>query len=127
MTSRSNNVVAITVITRLVVLADWIFTAPAVLFQLITGIALMLKLGYSFTSPWAISVFALYALIAVCWLPVVGIQYKLRALAEQSLQNEQMAPAFSRWMRLWTLLGIPAFICVGVLLYLMVFKPMSVV
>lgn len=126
MTSRTDNLEVIAATTRLVVKADWLFTAPAVLIQAITGVALISTLGYSFTSSWTIWVFSLYAIIVLCWLPVVGIQYKLRAIATESLRKGVMDPAFARWMRIWTLLGIPAFCSVLGLLYLMVFKPLSV-
>ena len=52
MASRSSNVTAMAVTARHVVLADWIFTAPAVVIQFVTGVLLMMRLGYSFTSTW---------------------------------------------------------------------------
>jgi len=125
--SRSSNVAAIAVTARHVVLADWIFTAPAVVIQFVTGVLLMMKLGYSFTSTWFFLVIALFIFVGVCWIPVVLIQYKLKALAESSLNTGVLDPSFKKMMRLWTALGVPAFASILVIFWLMVFKPFPVV
>lgn len=127
MANRSSNVEAIAVTARHVVLADWIFTAPAVVLQLVTGLLLMMRLGYSFTSTWFFLVIALFIFIGVCWIPVIMIQYKLKALADASLKKGALDPEFKKVMRLWTALGVPAFGSILVIFWLMVFKPFSVV
>ncbi|NIB39301.1 DUF2269 domain-containing protein [Pseudomaricurvus alkylphenolicus] len=126
MASRSSNPAAIAVTARHVVLADWIFTAPAVLLQFVTGILLMLKLGYSFTSTWFFWVITLFVFIGVCWAPVIVIQYKLKALADRSLDAGELDPDFKNMMRLWVALGVPAFAAILVIFWLMVFKPFPV-
>lgn len=119
----SKDPAAIRVTTRHVVLADWIFTAPAVVVQLFSGLLLMQGLGYAFDSQWFIRVIGLFILIGCCWLPVVVIQYKLRSIAATLPLDERQ---FSFWMRIWVSLGIPAFISIVMLLYLMVYKPLPV-
>ncbi|MFC3679793.1 DUF2269 family protein [Bacterioplanoides pacificum] len=119
----SKDPAAIRVTTRHVVLADWIFTAPAVVVQLFSGLLLMQGLGYAFDSQWFIRVISLFILIGCCWLPVVVIQYKLRSIAATLPLDERQ---FSFWMRIWVSLGIPAFISIVMLLYLMVYKPLPV-
>ncbi len=101
MANRSSNVAAIAVTARHVVLADWIFTAPAVVLQFVTGVLLMMRLGYSYTSTWFFLVIALFIFIGVCWVPVIVIQYKLKALAESSLVSGVLDPGFKKMMRLW--------------------------
>lgn len=123
MANRSNNPQAIYVTAKTVILGDWIFTTPAVITQIVTGILLMNKLNYSFTSNWFYSVIGLFSFIGICWLPVLRIQYRLKQLAEQSLPSNQIKPEFKRLMRKWTLLGIPAFSAILIIFYLMVFKP----
>ncbi len=127
MANRSSNVAAIAITARHVVLADWIFTAPAVVLQFVTGVLLMMKLGYSFTSTWFFLVMALFIFIGVCWIPVVVIQYRLKALAASSLNTGVLDPSFKKMMRLWTALGVPAFASILVIFWLMVFKPLSLV
>lgn len=127
MVSRSKDRRAIAVTTRHVVLADWLFTTPAIVLQLITGILLMRVLDYSFDSLWFQVVIGLYALIAACWIPVVFIQYRLRALASDHSKelagDEATQREFQHLMRRWTLLGMAAFTAVLVLFWIMVFKP----
>jgi len=127
MANRSSNVAAITITARHVILADWVFTAPAVLTQFVSGVLLMMNLEYSFTSTWFYLVVSLFIFIGVCWIPVVLIQYKLKTLAEHSLITGVLDPRFRKMMRLWTALAVPAFISVLVIFWLMVFKPFSVV
>ena len=123
MANRSNNPQAIYVTAKTVILGDWIFTTPAIIAQLVSGILLMNKLNYSFSSIWFYWVIGLFVLIGICWLPVLRIQYRLKQLAEQSLESNQLEPAFKRLMQLWTLLGIPTFVAILAIFYLMVFKP----
>ena len=71
---RSQNLDAFRVTARYVVLADWIFTAPAVIVQLFSGLWLTVRLGISMASAWFMVVISLFALVGACWLPVVRIQ-----------------------------------------------------
>jgi len=126
MANRSNNPQAIYITTKHVILGDWIFTTPAVITQIITGILLMNIQGYSFSAPWFYWVVGLFSFIGVCWLPVLRIQYKLRELAKISVDSNQVTPEFKSLMKTWTLLGIPAFTSIIGIFWLMVFKPFPV-
>jgi len=123
MANRSNNPQAIYVTAKTVVLADWIFTTPAVVSQIVTGLMLMNKLNYSFTSTWFYLVIGLFVFIGVCWLPVLLIQYRLRKLSKESVESKELDPQFKKLMNIWTALGIPAFCAILVIFWLMVFKP----
>ena len=127
MAHRSSNIAAIAITSRHVVLADWIFTTPAVAIQFVTGILLMQRLGYSFSSAWFLLVISLFIFIGLCWIPVVLIQYKLKALANLALDTGRLQPSFHHLMRIWTCLGIPAFLSVLVIFWLMIFKPYPVI
>lgn len=109
-------------VTGYVVLADWIFTAPSVVLQPITGIALMWLLHYPFNSLWFALVIGLYLLTGCCWVPVVIIQYHLRHQATLLQEAEPLPPAFHRLMKWWIGLGIPAFIAVLSIFWLMTSK-----
>ena len=111
---------------RLVVIADWVFTTPAVLLQFATGIALMEVTGYSYQSPWFLAALALFLFIGACWLPVVVIQYRLRRVADAMVAGAPAAE-FQKWMLRWIALGIPAFSAILLLLWLMVAKPLPVI
>jgi uncharacterized membrane protein len=70
---------------------------------------------------------ALFIFIGICWVPVIVIQYKLKALADSALNTGVLDPRFKKMMRLWTALGVPAFISILILFWLMVYKPFPVV
>ncbi len=127
MAGKTGNPQVISATARQVILADWVFTAPAVVTQLVTGLLLMKVLGYSFTSTWFLTVISLFLFIGVCWLPVVWIQYRLKSLAEASMEAGVMAPEFKRYMRAWVSLGIPAFMAILVIFWLMIFKPLPLI
>ncbi|WP_044871203.1 DUF2269 domain-containing protein [Pseudomonas sp. LFM046] len=124
--SRSGDPRVIAGTARMVVIADWVFTAPAVLLQFGTGIALMEVTGYGYASPWFLAALALFLFIGACWLPVVAIQYRLRRAADAMVAGGPDTE-LRKWMRRWTLLGIPAFSAILVLLWLMLAKPLPVV
>lgn len=126
MANRSKDIHAIAVTARHVVLADWIFTTPAIIIQFVTGIALMRTLDYSFSSPWFLVVIGLFLFIGVCWIPVVFIQYQLRNIAKAQLETSVIDEQFKRLMKRWTILGMIAFIGIVIIFWLMVVKPLPV-
>ncbi len=127
MAARSKNIPTIYFTSKHVVLADWLFTTPAIITQLITGFLLMENLNYSYSSPWFYSAIGLFIFIGLCWLPVVVAQYQLRNLATNAIKTNQLDPKFYTLMRIWILLGIPAFCAIIILLWIMVFKPFSII
>jgi len=93
----------------------------------VTGLLLMNRLGYSYTSEWFYWVIGLLIFIGLCWVPVLRIQYRLRDIAGSSLDNPEIHPEFKRLVRLWTALGVAAFSAIIVMFWMMVFKPYSVI
>jgi uncharacterized membrane protein len=124
-TNRSGDVRAIAVVTRYVVIADWLFTATTVVFQPLSGLMMMHLAGIPLTARWIWISFALYFLAGACWLPVVWIQMKLRNLAREAVTSgaRTLPSQYWKYERIWVLLGIPAFISLVVVFYLMVAKP----
>jgi uncharacterized membrane protein len=124
-TNRTGDVRAISVVTRHVVIADWLFTLTSVIFQPLSGYMLMKLAGIPLTAGWIWMSFALYGVAGLCWLPVVWIQLQMRNMAvETAITGAPMLPArFWRYERVWVALGIPAFAALVVVFYLMVAKP----
>lgn len=123
-TLRSRNLQAIVTVSRIVVLADWCFTTPAVLVQPLTGYLLVRTAGYSFSATWLQLTLLLYVLSGLCWLPVVWLQIKLREMALVALaQQSELPKLFWRYAFWWEILGYPAFAAMLVIYWLMVFKP----
>lgn len=114
----------IAAVGRSVVLADWFFTAPAVVVQPITGVALAFMAGIPLTSGWLALSILLYLFVGACWLPVVWLQIQMRKLARKSLETGMPLPAiYFKYLRFWFALGWPAFTAVLVIFYLMIVKP----
>ena len=123
-TDRSGDVRAIRVVTERTVLADWLFTTPAVIVQPVTGFAMVLLAGYPWFSSWIVWSVALYLLAGACWLPVVWLQIRMRDLARVAdAAGAPLPPPYWRYQRCWFLLGIPAFTALVGVFWLMLNKP----
>jgi uncharacterized membrane protein len=107
-----------------VVVADTIFTATAVVAQPVTGVALAWMAGHSLADPWLLASIALYVLTGLFWLPVVWMQWRMRNLARDAVASGMaLAPEYHRLFRAWFACGFPAFAAVLGIIVLMVAKP----
>jgi uncharacterized membrane protein len=107
-----------------VVVADTLFTATAVVLQPVTGGGLAMMAGYPVFSGWVGLSLALYVLVGVFWLPVVWMQLRMRDLARQAVaENAALPPAYFQLWRLWFAFGFPAFGAVLLIIWLMTNKP----
>ena len=111
-------------VSRIVVLADFLFTATAVVAQPITGVLLAYSTGYSLLEPWILYSIILYGVTGLFWLPVVWLQIRMRDLAEQAVRQQTPLPAlYHRLFWLWFALGFPAFTSVLIIFWLMIARP----
>jgi uncharacterized membrane protein len=111
-------------VARIVVIADFIFTATAVVAQPITGSLLVLHVGYSFREGWIAWSIVLYIVMGALWIPVVWMQMRLRDLAiRATVDGTALGSEYYRMFWLWFAFGIPAFVAVTVMLWLMIAKP----
>ncbi|WP_339770532.1 DUF2269 domain-containing protein [uncultured Pseudosulfitobacter sp.] len=117
---RSNNPVVIHRTASGVVVADWLFTTPAGLIQPLTGLWLIHLQGYPLTEPWLLLTYALYAVAFVAWVPVVGLQIRIRNLTAAATA---VPDAARRAFRIWFALGWPAFLALIAIFWLMVHRP----
>ena len=121
---RSNNVSAIRVISEKVVLADWVFTTPAIVVQALSGAYMASAAGFSPTRGWLLYAILLFLFAGACWIPVVWLQMRMRNLAQISDRSETpLPPEFYRYARMWFALGVPAFLSLVIVFWLMVAKP----
>lgn len=121
---RRSDAAHIAATARTVVIADACFTAPAVAVQLATGLWLTNALGNPYTAFWLYGALALFAIVGVCWLPVLWLQCRARDLAQAAaVAGTPLPAAYHRVMRWWFWLGWPAFLGVLVIFWLMVAKP----
>lgn len=121
---RAGDVRAIAAVSRNVVLADWLFTTPAVILQPLTGFAMLYMAGLDWRIGWVMASLGLYLLAGACWLPVVAIQLRVARLAATAVAaGTALPPTYFRLMRWWFALGWPAFLAVLLVFWLMVAKP----
>ncbi|HYD93839.1 MAG TPA: DUF2269 domain-containing protein [Noviherbaspirillum sp.] len=123
-TSLTRDVRAVAVVSRQVVLADWLFTTTTAVIQPLTGYWLIRLAGFPLTSRWLSWSIMLYVLAIACWLPVVWLQMRLRDVACDADRAQAPLPAlYWRYFWIWVVLGIPAFFAFVTVFYLMVAKP----
>ena len=107
-----------------VVIADWIFTATAVIVQPLTGLWLVRIAGYAILSRWIVWSILLFLLAGACWLPVVWMQLRMRDMAAAAVAaGTELPERYWRFHRIWVALGVPAFLALAIVFYLMIAKP----
>jgi uncharacterized membrane protein len=123
--NRKESPAAIAATLRTVVVADYLFIATAAVLQPVTGLLLVHLRGYALGQTWIALSLALYALIGLCWLPVVAIQIRMRDLAEAAVSAGEPAlpPRYHALARVWFWLGWPAFLSMLAIFWLMIAKP----
>ena len=116
--------VVIAAVARIVVLADFLFTATAVVLQPITGILLAWNVGYSLWDSWIALSIILYIITGAFWLPVVVMQMRMRDLAQTAVaQGAALPPQYHRLFWTWFAFGFPAFGAVAAIFWLMIARP----
>jgi uncharacterized membrane protein len=122
--SRTGDARVVAKVVGLVVIADFIFTTPAIIVQPLTGYWLMHIAGFPLATPWIAWSIALYLLAGAAWLPVVWMQIRMRDMATTAAGSGAALPArYFQFLRLWVALGVVAFLALVVVFYLMVAKP----
>ena len=115
---------AVAAVARIVVIADFIFTATAVVAQPVTGVLLAYSAGYSLLEGWIVLSTALYLFTGAFWVPVVWMQMRMRDLAESAARRgEPLPPAYHKLFWTWFAFGFPAFAAVLAILWLMITRP----
>jgi uncharacterized membrane protein len=124
MAHRTKDAGTVAGVARTVVLADFLFTATAVVAQPITGVLLAWHIGYPLLDGWIVLSILLYLITGAFWLPVVWMQMRMHDLALASARaGEPLPPAYHRLFRVWFAFGLPAFASVLAIFWLMIAKP----
>jgi uncharacterized membrane protein len=111
-------------VARMVVIADLVFTATAVVAQPVTGVWLALMVGYDLREGWILLSILLYLLTGAFWLPVVWMQLRMRDLARAAVETGTPLPAgYHRLFGWWFASGLPAFTAVLAIFWLMIARP----
>ena len=124
MAHRGGNPAVIAGVARIVVIADFAFTATAVVLQPITGILLAREVGYSLSDTWIIWSIVLYLVTGAFWLPVVWMQMRMRDLAVAAAASGAELPrSYHALFWCWFAFGFPAFAAVVTIFWLMIARP----
>ena len=111
-------------VARIVVIADFLFTASAVVLQQVTGFLIACWVGYRLTEGWIFLSLLLYLITGAFWVPVVFMQIKMRDLAMRAAAEGTPLPeAYHRIFRRWFAFGFPAFAAVLAIFWLMIARP----
>lgn len=121
---RTGKAETIAAVARIVVIADFLFTATAVVAQPLTGVALAWHAGYSLREGWIVVSIVLYLVTGAFWLPVVWMQMRIRDLAMTAAEEDKaLPPQYHLLFRLWFAFGFPAFAAVLAIFWLMISRP----
>ena len=124
MANRTRDPALIAHTAGVVVIANYVFTASAVVLQPITGYLLAMRLGWALTEGWLTASLCLYVVTGLCWLPVVWIQTRMRDIAREAARlGVPLRPEYHVLYRRWFVLGIPAFLSVLAIVWLMIARP----
>jgi uncharacterized membrane protein len=111
-------------VAQTVVLADFLFTATAIVLQPITGVWLAWLSGYSLGDGWIAASILLYVVTGAFWLPVVWMQMRMRDLAIRAVKSNSSLPyEYTRLFRWWFAFGFPAFVAILIIFWLMIARP----
>jgi uncharacterized membrane protein len=99
------------------VIAELLLTTPAVVIQLLTGLALADGLGLSLATPWIAIALGVFIAVGVIWLPLLWIEYRIATLAAASALSTRW------WVVWWYILEWTMLFGVLVLFWLMVYRP----
>lgn len=122
--SRGRDPRVVAAVARLVVAADWLFTATTIVFQPLSGLYLAHRLGVPLGTPWLYWSIVLFVIAALCWLPVVWLQMRLRDLAVAAAREGTPLPLrCDGYLGAWAALGVPALVSFLTIFYLMTAKP----
>jgi uncharacterized membrane protein len=122
---RSGNTAVVALTARFVVSVELIVMTGAMAVQPISGLALAGAIGLSpLDEFWIIVSLAVYGLVAVGWLAVLGIEFRIRKLARQAaLDAEPLPDAYRRLFRFYSLLVWPTLAAMVALFALMIWQP----
>jgi uncharacterized membrane protein len=124
MADRGRDAAFIARTAAVVVVADVIFTATAILAQPVTGLLLLQATGSALGDSWVVASIGLFLIAGGFWLPVVWMQIRMRDLARAAVATHTpLPPAYHRLFRWWFAFGFPGFGAVMLIVWLMIAKP----
>ena len=124
MAHRTRDPVLIAHTGAIVVIADYLFTALAIVLQPITGVLLAREVGWPLSEGWIVVSAVLYVFIGLFWLPIVWIQMRMRDMAREAVGRQEPLPSqYHALFKTWFSFGFPAFFMLLAIIWLMLARP----
>ena len=124
MAHRTRDPATIAATARIVVIADALFTATAVVVQPITGAGMALLVGFSLFHWWIVATLVLYVWSDCAGCRWCGSRSSCAISPPQAARDGTPLPErYHRLFRIWFWLGWPAFLGVIAIFALMIWKP----
>ncbi len=122
---RSGNTAVVALTARFVVSVELIVMIAAMALQPISGFALAAVIGLSpLDDFWNVISLAVYGLVAMGWLAVLGIEFRIRKLTRQAALDAVPLPdAYRRLFRIYCVLVWPTLAAMVALFALMIWQP----
>jgi uncharacterized membrane protein len=121
-TDRTGDVRAIRIVSERTVLADWVFTTPAVVIQPVTGLAIAQTMGYSLRTSWILGSLLLWS-PERAGFPWSGFSCRRDLARRADDAGTGLSEQYRRLNVIWFWLGVPAFSALVAVFWLMVAKP----
>src|SRR5918995_3038468 len=90
--SRTRDPRVVATVVGHVVIADWIFTAPTVILQPLSGFYLLHLMGLDWMTPWILWSFCLFMLAGAARVPGGGMQIPMRGMARSAGESRGGPP-----------------------------------
>ena len=120
---RSGDPAVIANVARGGVIAELVLTTPAVLVQLLTGLALADGLGLTLSTPWLAVALGVFIMVGLLWLPLVWVEYRIAYLARAPAAGAAPPQMMQRWTAWWHVIEWAMLLGVLALFWLMVYRP----
>ncbi|WP_166220577.1 DUF2269 family protein [Pseudomonas atagonensis] len=121
--SRTGNPQVIAHVARMVVGFDTWITTPAGFIQIITGAMLVSVAGLPMNTTWVLTALLIFLCVGLLWLPVLKLQARMQAMAEQAATGGQgLGDEFRRAYNAWFWMGVCGFSGMFVIVLIMVTK-----
>ncbi|WP_257350746.1 DUF2269 domain-containing protein [Pseudalkalibacillus decolorationis] len=123
---RSGDIAHISRVSKGVMVADFVFTLPGILFILFSGLMMAHTGGYMDGQwSWLTLSITLFSVTGIIWLAILlPIQKKMISESQQSLNQGSITNGYKEASLYWAVFGIAATLLPIVILYLMIMKPM---
>lgn len=119
--NQQSNIQLIANAAKQVIFIGVILTGVSGVIQFITGLLLVFLKDISPISFWIIGSAIGYFVAVICWIFSIYLQMRCRDLACKALLKQALlSDQYQRYYKMWCLLGVPAFVALSCVLYLMV-------